>query len=167
MKVIKYPLGNSLYAYVNTRGGKTLINIRHFRTKIVKSKKHPKGIKKVAPSSRGITLDNYEFQRMLRIAKNLSIDLYLKSMRMNKHRMTSSHFAHDEQEEKEEEEEEEEEREEEVNEEKSFNDTLSNLSSSSSSSSTTTTLYPPLTADKQRERERESTSELGLGLMYK
>ena len=154
MKVIKYPLGNSLYAYVNTRGGKTLINIRHFRTKIVKSKKHPKGIKKVVPSSRGITLDNYEFQRMLRIAKNLSIDLYLKSMRMNKHRMTSSHFAHDEQEEKEEEEEEEE-REEEVNEEKSFNDTLSNLSSSSSSSSTTTTLYPPLTADKQRERERE------------
>ena len=42
MKVLRYPLGNSLFAYVNTRAGKTLINIRHFKTKLVKSKKHPK-----------------------------------------------------------------------------------------------------------------------------
>ena len=138
MKVLRYPLGNSLFAYVNTRAGKTLINIRHFKTKLVKSKKHPKGIKKVVPSSRGITLDIGTFHRLLMISKNLCIDYHLKTIRLQRQVDNKNlHFAPDE---------------DEIKGEKDFNNARISEPSSSSSS-----LFHSLASSSSRESECQLT----------
>ena len=139
MKVIKYPLGHSLYAYVNTRQRKTLINIRHFKLKVVKSKKYPKGIQKVVPSSQGISMNLKEFQQLLMISKKICIDYHLKSARANAKTeldtVKNPYFALDE----------------EVNGEREFNQTTKLIDSPSSSSS------PPFNViHSERERERGS-----------
>lgn len=73
-RVVKYHLGNSLYAFANTRGGATKIHIRHFTCKSVRSKTGDIRFKSV-PSVRGVSLDLDEFKRLMFCQNNCALTI--------------------------------------------------------------------------------------------
>ena len=76
----RFPLGGSVYAYVNTRSGDTKIHIRHFVSPSV-----TKG-GSVVPSVRGVKMDLQSFMRLCRMKKNIKTEYINDSLKADEKR---------------------------------------------------------------------------------
>ena len=76
--LMKYPLGESLFAYVKTRKGGVKIHLRHFATPI-----NTKGGRLVS-TQKGVTMDLKALQRLVRVQKNLKADYQQQVERLSR-----------------------------------------------------------------------------------
>lgn len=68
-----YNLGNNVFAYIKTRGGKVRVHLRTFTQN--------KSTLEWTPTKKGIILEREQFEKLLQCQKRLGIDYYLQSLR--------------------------------------------------------------------------------------